>query len=137
MNNSDDNYNFSALNPNSQKALVGMITGFYSGAAHFAKSNNIPLQIAEFEFAKTCIVFSRALSEAETSELVAAIDSDRVSLFSDEMSQRVWKLAKAQEAAAQEAEDDEDFSFVDEDDLIDYLNDYSNIEDIDTGEADE
>jgi hypothetical protein len=89
-----DNYNFSDLNPNSQRAFLAIIAGFYASAAWFAKGTNIPLQIAEREFARSNIIFSHSISEPAITALLRAIDRDEISLFSDQMSETIWTWGK-------------------------------------------
>lgn len=104
-----DNYNFSDLNPRSRKVLATIFSGFYAGAAHFAKNNNIPLQIAELEFARSCMAILQVVSDEEIAETVRAIDSNHLMPFSDVMSEKIWDWGKRQEAVAASLEDFEDF----------------------------
>ena len=85
-----DNYNFSDLNPNSRRAFLAIIAGFYASAAWSTKGTNIPLQIAEREFARSSIIFSPRISDPAITALLRAIDRDEISLFSDQMSETIW-----------------------------------------------
>ena len=85
-----DNYNFSDLNPNSRRAFLAIIAGFYASAAWSTKRTNTPLQIAERELARSSIIFSHSISEPAITALLRAIDRDEISLFSDQMSETIW-----------------------------------------------
>lgn len=141
------NYNLLDLNPKSQRLIIALLTGHYGGACWLARGMKWPLDISEVELSRIAMESHINMTDEDVAKFCKAIDHDEISVFSSDMSDLIRTLgpgfSNGETAPTPHDEDDdeddegEDFSFIDEDDLIDFLTNSVSIEDFEAGEADE